>query len=365
MAPARHLALVPAGTAERITWPVPFAKGLPVLQGLKGRRVVVLASGDPFWFGAGSVIAQHFGPGAWRAFPGVSCFALVAAQMGWALDKTLCRGLHAAPMARLRRDLAPGAQIIATLRDGAAVAELAAYLKTQGFGASTLVAFEHLGGPSERATRMTAARMTGTFDHPVCVAIEVAAEGPGTALCVTSGRADDVFEHDGQITKRPVRAITLSTLAPRPGEHLWDVGGGSGSIALEWLLSHPRMTATTIERRADRAARIRNNAAAFGVEDRLGVVEGAAPDTFTDMPAPDAVFVGGGLVPDVLDAVLATKAARLVVNAVTLEGEALVARYQAQHGGELMRIALSHAKPLGPKRGWGAAYPVVQWSLIR
>lgn len=365
MAPARHLALVPAGIAERITWPVPFAKGLPVLQGLKGRRVVVLASGDPFWFGAGSVIARHLDPSDWHALPGVSCFALAAAHMGWALDDTLCRGLHAAPMTRLRRDLAQGSQIIATLRDGAAVAEIAAYLRTQGFGASTLVVLEHLGGPSERATRMSADHLTGAFYHPVCVAIAVAGDDDAAALSVASGQIDETFDHDGQITKRPVRAITLSTLAPRPGEHLWDIGGGSGSIALEWLLSHPRMTATTIERRADRAAQIRNNAAELGVEHRLGVVEGTAPDAFIDMPAPDAVFVGGGMSDHLLDAVLKLKAPRLVVNAVTLEGEALLARYQAQHGGELMRIALSHTKPLGQKRGWSASYPVVQWSLNR
>ena len=283
MAPARHLAMVPAGTAERITWPVPFAKGLPVLKGLKGRRVVVLASGDPFWFGAGSVIARHLARSDWHALPGVSCFALAAAHMGWALDDTLCRGLHAAPMTRLRRDLAQGSQIIATLRDGAAVAEIAAYLRTQGFGASTLVVLEHLGGPSERATRMSADHLTGAFYHPVCVAIAVAGDDDAAALSVASGQIDGTFDHDGQITKRPVRAITLSTLAPRPGEHLWDIGGGSGSIALEWLLSHPRMTATTIERRADRAAQIRNNAAELGVEHRLGVVEGTAPDAFIDL----------------------------------------------------------------------------------
>lgn len=370
MAPQRHLDLVvnaplttsvPAGT-NLIPWPVPFADGIATLASLRGQRVVVLASGDPFWFGAGSVIARSFSAGEWTALPGPSCFSLAAARLGWALEKTTCLGLHAAPMARLRRHLTPGTQLIVTLRDGEAVSELANYLVAQGFNDSALHVMEHLGGPQDRLTTCRVDAVADTFEHPVCVAVEVA--GSGTSLTVATGQKDDTFQNDGQITKRPVRAITLSTLAPKPDEHLWDIGGGSGSIALEWLLTHPTTTATTIEPRADRAARIRTNAVELGVEHRLDVVEGAAPNALDGLRMPDAIFVGGGLSQHLLDKVL-TLNARLVVNAVTLEGEALLTAAQAEHGGELMRIALSHASPLGPKRGWASAYPIVQWSLER
>ena len=370
MAPQRHLDLVvnnplstsvPAGT-ELIPWPVPFSDGIAILASLRGQKVVVLASGDPFWFGAGSVIARSFGPSEWTALPGVSCFSLAAARLGWALETTTCIGLHAAPFARLRRHLAPGAKLIVTLRDGDAVHGLSAYLVAQGFDSSTLHVMEHLGGPQDRLTIQRADEVSGSFDHPVCAAIEV--EGHGHPLTVATGQRDDTFDSDGQITKRPVRAITLSTLAPKPGEHLWDIGGGSGSIGLEWALAQPSTTVTTIEPRPDRAARIVQNALTLGVDHRLSVIEGAAPDALVGLKAPDAIFVGGGLSQDVIDAALATSA-RVVVNAVTLEGEALLAAAHAAHGGDLMRIALSEAAPLGPKRGWKASYPVVQWSLVR
>ncbi|WP_299699031.1 precorrin-6y C5,15-methyltransferase (decarboxylating) subunit CbiE [uncultured Tateyamaria sp.] len=370
MGPQRHLDLVvnnplntsvPAGT-NLIPWPVPFADGIAILASLRGQRVAVLASGDPFWFGAGSVIARSFGPDEWIALPGPSCFSLAAARLGWALETTTCLGLHAAHMARMRAHLARGVRLIVTLRDGNAVPALGSYLTAQGFGDSTLHVMEHLGGPQDRLTQHRADAITGTFEHPLCAAVEVAGDGP--ALTSASGQADDTFQSDGQITKRPVRAITLSTLAPKPGEHLWDIGGGSGSIALEWLLAHPSTTATTIEPRADRAARIAQNALDFGLDHRLTVIEGAAPDALAGLKEPRAVFIGGGLSQPVLDAALATSA-RLVVNAVTLEGEALLSAAQTNHGGELMRIALGHAAPLGPKRGWASAYPVVQWSLDR
>lgn len=368
MAPQRHLDLVvnaplttsvPAGT-DLIPWPVPFADGIAILASLRGQKVVVLASGDPFWFGAGSVIARSFGPTEWTAMPGISCFSLAAARLGWSLEKTTCLGLHAAPFARLRRQLAPGGRIIVTLRDGDAVHALAAYLCAQNFGDSTLHVLEHLGGPQGRLTSARASDISGTFDHPVCAAIDIA--GHGKTLTAATGQRDDIFDSDGQITKRPVRAITLSTLAPKPGEHLWDIGGGSGSIALEWLLAHPTTLATTVEPRGDRAARIVENALTLGVEHRLTVIEHTAPEALDGLRRPDAIFVGGGLSQPVIDAALRQNT-RLVVNAVTLEGEALLSAAHATHGGELMRIALSHVAPLGPKRGWSSAYPVVQWSL--
>ena len=199
--------------------------------------------------------------------------------------------------------------------------------------------------------------------HPVCVAIEVA--GSGAVLPCASGFEDALFDTDGVMTKRPVRALTLSALAPRPGERLWDIGGGSGSIGIEWLLSHPSTQAVAVEPRADRVGLIRANADRLGV-DRLQVVTGRAPEALTDLPRPDAVFVGGGLCEALLEQVFADLPAgtRLVANAVTLESEAVLIRWHAARGGSLLRVELSEAAPLGPRRGWRAAYPVVQWSVV-
>lgn len=346
--------------AKRIAWPVPFADGIDILKGLRGRRVVVLASGDPFWFGAGSVIAAAFDAAEWVALPGLSSLSLAASRLGWPLEKAVCLGLHAAPMARLRPHLARGVRILVTLRDGAGVAELTAYLADTGFGDSRVWVMEALGGAEERVTGGTADTLTGTFTHPVLAAIEV---WGGPALPRAGGLPDDVFAHDGQITKRPIRAVTLSTLAPKPFETLWDIGGGSGSISIEWCLAHPTTRAICIEPRADRAARIAENARSFGVDDRVTVFEGAAPEALTDLPAPDAVFVGGGLTEELLDGLISYGGFRLVINAVTLESDALVTAWQARLGGDLMRLEVAHAAPLGPKRGWQAAYPVVQWSV--
>jgi precorrin-6Y C5,15-methyltransferase (decarboxylating) len=362
MGPARHLALLPDAGTVRIEWPVPFADGLPILKAHRGRCVTVLASGDPFWFGAGAVIARELAPHEWRAFPGPSTFSLAAARLGWPIERTLCLGLHAAPLARLRPHLAPGVRALVLLRDGEAVRDLARYLAGEGFGASRVTVLEALGGPNERITEAPAEALTGHFSHPVAVAVEVA--GPGAVIPCASGLEDGVFDTDGQITKRPVRALALSALAPRPGEALWDIGGGSGSISVEWCLSHAETQAFSIEPRADRAERIRLNAGRFGL-DRLHVVEGAAPTALEGLPPPEAVFIGGGLSAELLADLEARlrPGTRLVAHAVTLESEALLIAAAGRKGGDLLRIELAEAAPLGSRRGWTPARPVVQWRV--
>lgn len=363
MGPNRHLGLLPDLNAQRIAWPVPFADGIAKLLTLRGRRVVALASGNPFWFGAGSSIARALSPEEWVALPSPSTFARVAARMAWPLEQTACFGLHAAPMTRLRPALAAGTRMIVLLRDGAAVADLGTYLTDQGFGAARLSVFEALGGPRERRTDARAEDLDReTFSHPVCAAVEI--RGAGDSLPLASGRPDHWFDNDGQMTKRPVRALTLSALAPVPCAHLWDIGGGSGSIGIEWLLSHPTTTATTIEPHAGRADRIRANALALGV-DRLRVVQGTAPDVLHELDLPDVVFVGGGLSPELLSwlETRLSQGTRIVANAVTLESEALLAQSQLRLGGDLLRIELAQSAPLGGKRGWKSSYPVVQWSV--
>lgn len=364
MGPARHLSLIPEGGAEGVEWPVPFKDGLLVLDGFRGRQVAVLASGDPFWFGAGSVIAKRYDAKEWKAFPGVACFSLAVARLGWALEGVTCLGLHAAPFERLRSAMRSGQKAIVTLRDGDAVVELAEWLVAQGFGETSLHVMEALGGPREQVRTVRA----DGYDldhvaHPVCVAIEFA--GRGETLSAASGRADHWFENDGQMTKRPIRALTLSALAPRPGETLWDLGAGSGSISIEWLLAHPSCQAVAVEKDAGRAERITRNAGTVGV-DRLKVMSGFSIQMIEYLPPPDAVFIGGGLDHELLEDLTERlpKGTRLVVNAVTMESEMLVLRWQKHLGGELLRVELSEPRALGAKQGWKAAYPVVQWSSV-
>lgn len=357
----RHLAMV--AHPDKREWPVPFSIA-PVL-GLRGRRVAVLASGDPFWHGAGGSLAAALAPGEWRACPAASVFSLAAARMGWRIEETLCLGLHAAPLPRLRPHLAPGQRAILTLRDGAAVGDLMRWLAAEGFGESRLSVMEHLGGPRERI------RDTGA-DGPVpegigpLVTVALTVAGGGRVVPRASGLAEDFFDHDGQITRRPVRALALSALAPRPGELLWDIGAGSGSVGIEWLLAHPATRCIGVERDPDRADRARRNAAALGA-DRLDLREGAALDMLAGLPDPDAVFVGGGCDAALLAALWdrLPEGTRLVVHAVTLETEALLALWHGERGGSLLRIELAEAAPLGRKRGWKAAYPVIQWSVTR
>ena len=365
MGAERHLALLPEIEAERVVWPVPFADGLPVLKGLSGRRVVVLASGDPFWFGAGSVIAREFAPEEWRALPGPSVFSLVAARLGWPLEAVTCMGLHAAPLTRLRPHLNARQRLIVTLRDGASVKELAPYLKELGHGTARCYVLEALGGPRERLRAGFAKDID--FDdaaHPVVVALDMADTDPG--LAKASGQPDALFDTDGQITKRPVRALTLSALAPRPGDLLWDIGAGSGSIGIEWLMAHPTCKAIAIEARADRAVRVRANADRLG-QDRIEMIEGAAPEVLKGLAAPDAVFLGGGLTVACLEWLWAELApgTRIVANAVTLETTAILTEAQVSYGGDLLKVELAEAAPIGGFRGWKAAYPLVQWSAQR
>lgn len=358
----RHLSLLTDLTAETRVWPVPFDAGVAELLAERGRPVAMLASGDPFWFGAGAVLSRHLSPTEWVAHPAPSTFALAAARLGWRVEDTTCLGLHAAPVTRLRPHLAPGARVVALVRDGEAARALIDYVAAQGFGASAVTVLEALGGARERVRTTTAE--AAPFDdivHPVAVAVEVA--GSGETLPLAAGRPDAWFDHDGQITKRPARALTLSALGPRAGELLWDIGAGSGSIAIEWLLAHPSTRAIAFEREPLRAARARANAAALGV-DRLIVAEGAAPAILADQPLPAAVFVGGGLSPALLDWFEANLPAgtRVVANAVTLESEALLSRWHARRGGSLLRVELAEAAPIGTRRAWRSAYPLVQWS---
>lgn len=356
----RHLALL--GVAGQ-AWPVPFS--VEPLLAHRGRRVVALASGDPFWYGVGGTLSAVLTPDDWRVFPAASTFSLAAARLGWRIEEVTCIGLHAAPLTRLRPVLSRGERLICLLRDGAAVAEVAAYLTDHGFGPSQVHILQSLGGPREDCVNIAAQDIGAEFfSAPVALGILVVG-GPG--LPRTPGLEDALFDHDGQITKRAARALTLCALAPRAGEVLWDIGTGSGSISVEFLLAAAGTQSHALEADPTRAARARGNAARFGLAHRYHLTEARAPEGLAELPDPDVVFVGGGA-SDALFLVLWQRlksGSRLVANAVTLESEALLIQWHGTQGGSLLRIELADAAPLGQKRGWQPQRPLVQWSVTR
>jgi precorrin-6Y C5,15-methyltransferase (decarboxylating) len=349
-----------AGIVDRgQPWPVPFdASGV---LAFRGRATVVLASGDPFWHGVGGSLAEKLNDGEWTAHPAPSAFALVAARLGWRLESVTCLGLHAAPFETLVPRLARGARIICLVRDGKAAADLAAWLTARGWGASRMWMCVALGGVRES---IDCHRADTYMAVPAAKLVTVALEAEGEGLPRSSGLSDTLFAHDGQITKRPFRALALSALAPRVGERLWDIGAGSGSISVEWALCGG--TADAIEAREDRAANIRSNAVSFGLTHKIDVIVGRAPAVLAGLAPPQAVFFGGGLDRAMFDAVgaLVPTRTRLVAHAVTLETEAVLVDLQRRHGGELMRVEIAHAAPLGAFRSWEAVRPVVQWSAV-
>ncbi|MFV1527926.1 MULTISPECIES: precorrin-6y C5,15-methyltransferase (decarboxylating) subunit CbiE [unclassified Phaeobacter] len=357
----RHLELVEAGSKGQ-PWPVPFSTG-PVLA-MRGRKVAVLASGDPFWHGAGGSLVRDLEAGEWVSHPAPSCFALAANLLGWKLEEVLCLGLHAAPFARLLPLLGRGVRVICTLRDGKAPAELAQWLVANGQRDARLHVMERLGGPRQRLRQATAeAWDLPQAEAPVLMAIE--AMRPG--LPQASGLADDLFASDGQITKRPIRALTLSALAPRAGELLWDIGGGSGSVSVEWCLAAQGARAITFEPRESRLANIRANATAFGLDHRMTAVLGKAPEVLDGFEIPDCVFIGGGGSQALLDHLwdILPAGTRLVANGVTLETETLLMQAHADRGGHLLKAEIAEAGPLGTMRDWRRARPVIQWSVTR
>jgi precorrin-6B C5,15-methyltransferase / cobalt-precorrin-6B C5,C15-methyltransferase len=358
---SRHLELARAGDRGR-PWPVPFS--IDAVLALRGQPTVVLASGDPFWFGAGAVLADHLTPDEWISHPAPSAFQLAANALGWRLENTDCLALHAAAPQDHRAHFQRGAQIIATQRDGAAVPEFAAWLDRMGWGASNLQVMERLGGPYQRIREARAGRFTVTdISAPVIVAVTVMGEAPG--LPRSPGLPDGGFLTDGQMTKSHIRALTLATLAPRPGEMLWDLGAGSGTISVEWCLAGGR--AVAVEQNEKRLGNVEGNATAYGVTDRLQGVLGRALDVIGSLPQADVIFVGGGANDTLLHAVWdqMKPGARLVINAVTLETEALLVKWHQQRGGTLHKFQVSQAEDLGNMRSWIADRPVTQWVVTR
>ncbi|MEU7904551.1 precorrin-6y C5,15-methyltransferase (decarboxylating) subunit CbiE [Actinoplanes sp. NPDC049118] len=406
---SRQLALLPEFVdAELLPWPSPL---VPALRGLlesrRGRRIAVLASGDPMFHGLGATLVRLFGAAAVRVIPSPSSVSLAAARLGWSLPDVDVLSLVTAPVEELHPLVHPGRRILILSAGADTPAAVAALLTSRGYADSTVTVLSQLGGPAEDVTTCAAENLGAReFDPLNVVAVACStgpaavAEGPvatvgpagpgggspeagGTEAGQPGGRhagpvlagsrplvpglPDSVYEHDGQLTKREVRAVTLAALGPQPGELLWDIGAGSGSIAIEWMRAHRDCRAVAVESSAERVGRIARNAAALGVP-KLRVVAGRAPGALAGLPAPDVVFVGGGLTRDgVVEAALAAlpSGGRLVANAVTLESEAVLAAWYARLGGELTRIAVNRTSPVGGFTGWRAMMPVTIWSVIK
>jgi precorrin-6B C5,15-methyltransferase / cobalt-precorrin-6B C5,C15-methyltransferase len=364
----RHLALAGPLKAETMIWPSPIENALDAIEAHRGRPVCALASGDPFFFGVGAMLMRRFTSDEMTSVPAPSAFALVASRLGWSQQDCALLTLHGRPLEAIIPHLQPGARIVALSWDDATPAKLAALLTQRGMGRSRLTICEAMGGLSERI-RTTEAQdfVLDNFAALNTIALEVVSERGARVLARTAGLPDEWFEHDGQITKREIRATTLSLLAPRRGDLLWDVGSGSGSVAIEWMLADPANRAVAIEVRHDRAERIARNALSFGVPG-LSVVTGEAPHVFADLTPPDAIFIGGGAsAPGMIERALSALApgGRLAVNAVTLETQAACVDWRARWGGELTQIAIAQAEPVGRYSGWRAAMPIVQWRFIK
>ncbi len=363
----RHLAMIGDDhRAERHRWDSPLRKTVERLETMRGKRVVVLATGDPMTYGIGVTLTREFGTEAVAVLPVAGAFSLAAARMGWPLHNVDCLTLHGRPLELLNLHLRPGGRLLILSENGETPAKVAAALRAKGYGPSGLTVFEHMGGSSEASHEGLAESWDDrrTADLNTIAVTCVAGDGARN-LSRAPGLPDDVFVNDGQLTKRVVRAATLAALVPQPGGFLWDVGAGCGSVGIEWMRAGGK--AVAIEQDAGRCAYIAQNAAALGTP-TLDIVTGPAPRALAGLATPDAVFVGGGIGTPELSEVCwdaLPAGGRFVANAVTLEGEAAVSALRERYGGELTRIAVSHAEPVGRFRTWSALRTVTQLQAVK
>lgn len=363
----RQLELVPAqARGERRAWPAQLTTLVDELPALEStREIVVLASGDPLLHGVGATILRRLGDERVRIIPSVSSFALACARLRWPeadVELVSATGRIADVVAPA---LQPGRRLVVLGFGARSAAQIARAVRERGFGASRLVVLEELGGEAERIEESTADAW-GERDAAALHLVALEVRGKGRLLGRTPGLPDDAYEHDGQIMSREVRAVTLAALVPVPGQLLWDIGAGSGGVAIEWLRAAPGARAVAVERDEERGRRIERNALTLGVPS-LRVVCGEVPDVLDELgERPDAIFIGGGLTGYGL-LTLCRRAlrpgGRLVANATTVEGEGFLARAQAEQGGRLRRLSLAHAEPLAGLMSWRPASPVTQYEL--
>ena len=368
----RHLAHIPPATtgATRVPWPSPMSPAIDeILTGHRGRRrITVLASGDPMLYGVGVTLTRELPANEFRIVPQLSAFSLACARLGWPLAETILISLVARPIEQLIRYLAPGQRLVLYSEDGATPAKVAHLLTQCGYGASTIHVQERIGGPFEQHHCALASGWSiEPCDDLNLIALVCVADAKTRPLSLSPGLPDDAFETDGQFTKREVRAATLARLSPLPGQTLWDVGAGTGTIGIEWMRVHASCACIAFESREDRAARIRRNAARLGVP-ALRVVHGTAPAAFEGLPSPHAIFLGGGVATQGLFEACWARllpGGRLVANAVTIAGEASLASWHKLYGGELVRIQVAYADRVSSTYAWRQRMPITQWMAIK
>ncbi|MCH2076834.1 MAG: precorrin-6y C5,15-methyltransferase (decarboxylating) subunit CbiE [Rhodobacteraceae bacterium] len=362
----RHHELSNSVTAERVAWPSPFNALISLLQSMKGRRVVVLATGDPLWFSVGARIGRDIPPDEITYHPQLSAFQLAAARMGWSMADVEQLTVHGRPVEQMIAFIQPGQRLLILTTGSQTPGQIARFLTERGFGASPMTVLAAMGGDDE--TRFDG--LADSWDHEVpefnTLAVECVAAPDAALLPRVPGLADGLFTSDGTMTKQEVRAATLAKLMPMRGALLWDIGTGCGSVAIEWMRAARYARAIGIEPRADRRAMAAENALALGTP-RLELLEGRVPEALSGLEAPDAVFIGGGLSEAVFDAAYSAlrPLGRLVANAVTLESEAVLIALHRAHGGQLVKLAVQRAEPVGGLTGWRPLMPVTQWSLVK
>ncbi|PSB23455.1 precorrin-6y C5,15-methyltransferase (decarboxylating) subunit CbiE [Stenomitos frigidus] len=362
----RHLAMLPNDDRERLVWTSPLRESIDEILRRRRQAICVLASGDPMWYGIGVTLLRRIPLEEMTILPAPSTFSLACARLGWSLTEVETVSLCNRPPELLHTYLYPGAKLLILSEGKQTPAIVADRLTRRGFGNSSMIVLERLGGVHERHIEGIASnwRETDLADLSA-IAVECIADPGTTTLPRTPGLPDDAYHHDGQLTKREVRALTLSALAPIPGELLWDVGAGCGSIAIEWMRSHPRCRAIAIEKA--RTQYIADNAAALGTPG-LHIIDGKAPATLKDLPQPNAIFIGGGVTADgMLETCWAAlpPGGRLVANVVTIEGERRLFQWQEKVGGTFTRITVQRAEPIGRFLGWRSLAPITQWAVVK
>jgi precorrin-6Y C5,15-methyltransferase (decarboxylating) len=361
----RHHRLSDAVTAERIAWPSPFDAVIHLLEANRGRRLVVLATGDPLWFSVGARLARAL-PGAIRFHPQLSAFQWAAARLGWSLADVETLTVHGRPVEQMIPFIQPGARLLVLTTGAGTPGAIAGFLRARGFGPSRMVVLASMGGPAEQRFEGTAEGWDADVPPFNTLAVECVAGPEAQVLPRVPGLPDEAFRHDGKMTKAEARALVLARLMPMRGALLWDIGAGCGSVGIEWMRSAPEARAIGLEPDAGRRALAATNALALGTP-RFDLRDAVAPEGLDGLPAPDAVFVGGGL----SDTVVARAwealkpLGRLAATAVTLESEALLLGLRERRGGELVRLSVARASPVGGRWGWRPAMPVTVWSLMK
>lgn len=362
----RHHTLSASITAERLSWPSPFNALIEQLESFRGRRVAVLATGDPLWFSVGARIGRAIDPSQIVYHPQLSAFQLAAARMGWSLPDVETLTVHGRPVEQMIAFIQPDQRLLVLTTGAQTPAQIAKFLSERGYGRSRMTVLAAMGGADEARFDGIAESWAHVVPEFNTLAVECIADPDAALLPRIPGLDDALFQSDGTMTKQEVRAVTVAKLMPMRGAVLWDIGCGCGSVAIEWMRAAHYARAIGIEPRADRRTMAAANALALGAP-KLELIEGTAPDCLANLPAPDAIFIGGGMSDETFSAAWSAlrPLGRLVANAVTLESEAQLLALHKTHGGMLTKIAVNRAEPVGRLTGWRPLMPVTQWSLVK